>query len=60
MKIEILKEDITPYIYFVCSIAHENERGMQSALSSKNDYICGIFDRWINIIPESVIFNKKF
>lgn len=32
---------------------------MQSALSSKNDYICGIFDRWINIIPESVIFNKK-
>src|SRR3989304_899939 len=26
----------------------------------KSDYIGGVFDRWINIIPESVIFNKYF
>lgn len=59
MKIEILKEDIMPYVYFVCSIAYESESGMHGALGSKNDFIGGIFDRWINIIPESIIFNKK-
>lgn len=59
MKIEILKEDILPYIYFVCSMAYESESGMHGALGSKNDFIGGIFDRWINIIPESIIFNKK-
>lgn len=59
MKIEILKEDIIPYVYFVCSIAYESESGMHGALGSKSDFIGGIFDRWINIIPESIIFNKK-
>jgi len=54
-----MREDILPYVYFVCSMAHEAEHGMQSALGSKNDYIGGIFDRWINIIPESIVFNKK-
>ena len=59
MGIRILREDILPYVYFVCSMAHEAERGMKSSLGSKNDFIGGIFDRWINIIPESVVFNKK-
>jgi hypothetical protein len=37
------------------------QRGkMYGGLSGKSDYIGGIFDRWINIIPESVIFNKYF
>ena len=31
---------------------------MQGALSSKGDLMGGIFDRWINTIPESVIFNE--
>ena len=57
-EIVINKEDIVPYIYFVCSMAQRGR--MYGGLSGKSDYIGGIFDRWINIIPESVIFNKYF
>jgi len=57
-EIIINKEDIIPYIYFVCSMAQRGK--MYGGLSGKSDYIGGIFDRWINIIPESVIFNKYF
>lgn len=56
MPIVIETEDVKPYIYFVCSMA---QRGpMYGGLGSRSDYMGGIFDRWINIIPESVIFNK--
>lgn len=55
-EIIIEKDDVIPYIYFVCSMA---QRGpMYGGLSGKSDFIGGIFDRWINIIPENVIFNK--
>lgn len=54
----IEKDDVIPYIYFVCSMAQRGK--MYGGLSGKSDYIGGIFDRWINIIPESVIFNKYF
>lgn len=57
-KIMITKQDVIPYIYFVCSMAQRGR--MYGGLSGKSDYIGGIFDRWINIIPESVIFNKYF
>lgn len=57
-EITINKEDVIPYIYFVCSMAQRGK--MYGGLSGKSDYIGGIFDRWINIIPESVIFNKYF
>lgn len=57
-EIPIEKEDVVPYIYFVCSMAQRGK--MYGGLSGKSDYIGGIFDRWINIIPESVIFNKYF
>lgn len=57
-EIIISKEDIVPYIYFVCSMARRGK--MYGGLSGKSDYIGGIFDRWINIIPESIIFNKYF
>lgn len=57
-EILISKEDIIPYIYFVCSMAQRGK--MYGGLSGKSDYIGGIFDRWINIIPESAIFNKYF
>lgn len=57
-KITINKQDVVPYIYFVCSMAQRGK--MYGGLSGKSDYIGGIFDRWINIIPESVIFNKYF
>lgn len=56
MKIQIEKKDVYPYIYFVCSLSQSGR--MHGALSSKNDFIGGIFDRWINIIPESIVFNK--
>jgi len=57
-EILITKEDVAPYIYFVCSMAQRGR--MYGGLSGKSDYIGGVFDRWINIIPESVIFNKYF
>jgi len=57
-EIIINKQDVAPYIYFVCSMAQRGK--MYGGLSGKSDYIGGIFDRWINIIPESVIFNKYF
>ena len=57
-EIVITKHDVIPYIYFVCSLAQRGR--MYGGLSRKSDYMGGIFDRWINIIPESVIFNKYF
>jgi len=57
-EIIIKKEDVVPYIYFVCSMAQRGK--MYGGIAGKSDYIGGIFDRWINIIPESVIFNKYF
>lgn len=55
-EIIISKQDVAPFIYFVCSMAQRGK--MYGGLSGKSDYIGGVFDRWINIIPESVIFNK--
>ena len=57
-QIIINKQDVAPYVYFVCSMAQRGR--MYGGLSGKSDYIGGVFDRWINIIPESVIFNKYF
>lgn len=57
-KIIIQKEDVLPYVYFVCSMAQRGK--MYGGLSGQSDLMGGIFDRWINIIPESVIFNKYF
>jgi len=57
-EVIINRQDVVPYIYFVCSMAQRGK--MYGGLSGKGDYIGGIFDRWINIIPESVIFNKYF
>ena len=60
MKIKIEQKDIIPYIYFVSSMAQQSKNGMFGSLSSKSDLVGGIFDRWINIIPESVSFNQYF
>lgn len=56
--IEVKKTDVIPYVYFVCCLAQNTSNSMHGALSSKGDLIGGIFDRWINIIPESIVFNK--
>lgn len=57
-EIIIRKEDVIPYIYFVCSMAQHGK--MYGGLSGKSDLMGGIFDRWVNIIPESIILNKYF
>jgi hypothetical protein len=57
-SIIINKEDVIPFIYFVCSMAQRGK--MYGGISGKSDYMGGVFDRWINIIPEGVIFNKYF
>ena len=57
-EIVIKKEDIEPFIYFVCSIAQRGK--MYGGLNGKSDNIGGILDRFINIIPESIIFNNYF
>ena len=58
-KIDIQWEDVLKVIYFITAIAQsQNSGSMQGALSSKGDLIGGIFDRWINLIPENLIFNK--
>lgn len=56
---DINKEDVLKAIYFITALTQsQGNSSMQGALSSKGDLMGGIFDRWINIIPESVIFNK--
>lgn len=51
--------DIKKTVYFISNLTQmQGTRPMRGALNSKGDYMGGIFDRWINIVPESVIFNK--
>lgn len=59
ITIPINKNDILKSIYFITAIIQKQTSGsMQGALSSKGDLMDGIFDRWINTVPESIIFNK--
>nr|DAD64672.1 MAG TPA: hypothetical protein [Caudoviricetes sp.] len=59
VTISINKKDILKSIYFITAIIQKQTSGsMQGALSSKGDLMGGIFDRWINIVPESIVFNK--
>lgn len=55
---EIEVKDVYKHIYFIASITKRQNKSMIGALSSKGDLIGGIFDRWINTVPESVVFNK--
>ena len=59
LKVDINKNDIFECIYFIVAIAQrQSKASMTGALSSRGDLIGGIFDRWINTVPESIIFNK--
>ena len=55
---EITKDKSLKNVYFICSLTQKTKTSMQGALSSKGDLMGGIFDRWINTIPESIIFNE--
>ena len=58
-KITVEKQDVIKSIYFIAEmVQNSGEKGMYGGLSGKSDLMGGIFDRWINQIPESVIFNK--
>lgn len=58
-EIEISVKDIKKSIYFITCLAQiQKGSSMYGALNSKGDLMGGIFDRWINTIPESIIFNK--
>ncbi len=58
-EIKIYKNDIVKPVYFIINMAQKLAgHSMYGSLSSKGDLIGGIFDRWINIIPEVIIFNK--
>lgn len=58
-EVKININDIKKAVYFIANLTQmQGDRPMQGALTSKADYMGGIFDRWINIIPESVLFNK--
>ena len=58
-SLPITKNDILKSIYFITAITQkQNSSTMQGALSSKGDLMGGIFDRWINTVPESIVFNK--
>jgi len=60
MNIKIDRDDIKKFIYFISDLTQtHSDKPMQGALSSKGDFMGGILDRWINIIPESIIFNKQ-
>lgn len=58
-EVTIEKEDILKNIYFIAEMTQNaGEKGMYGSLAGKSDQMGGIFDRWINVVPESVIFNK--
>ena len=59
MKVTIKKEDIIEDIYFITAITQkQGSSSMPGALSSRGDLMGGIFDRWINTVPERIVFNK--
>ena len=58
-RVEIKKNDILKAIYFITAITQKQQgASMQGALSSKGDLMGGIFDRWINTVPEGILFNN--
>lgn len=57
-EIKIKKEDIKPLIYFIITMFQQDNTHRQGT-SSKSDLIGGFIDRWINKIPEDIIFNKS-
>lgn len=55
----IKKEDIINRVYFITKLVqNQNGSTMQGALTSKSDAIGGIFDRFINTLSDSIIFDK--
>lgn len=56
-SIQITKEDLYPLLYFIVKM-YQTETSHRQGTSSKSDFIGGFIDRWINKLPENLIFNK--
>lgn len=58
-KISFYKDDIIERIYFITKLV-QNQKGttMQGVLTSKSDSMGGIFDRFINTLSDSLVFEK--
>jgi hypothetical protein len=57
ITIPVTKRDIIPLVYFIVSM-FQQENGHRQGTSSKSDYLGGYIDRWINKIPENLLFNN--
>lgn len=58
-EVKVYKEDIIERIYFITKLVQNQKSAtMQGALTSKSDSMGGIFDRFINTISDSLIFEK--
>lgn len=55
--LNVTTKDILPLIYFIISM-FQQENVHKQGTSSKSDLIGGYIDRWINKLPENLIFNK--
>lgn len=56
--INIDKNDVLKQMYFVLSIVQNANGPMHSRIGSKNDYMGGIIDRYVNTVTESLVFSK--
>lgn len=55
---DITKQDIIHRVFFIAKLAQKQKSNMQGALTSKSDSMGGIFDRFINTLSDSLIFDK--
>ena len=58
-EVKVYKDDIIERVYFITKLI-QNQKGttMSGALTSKSDSMGGIFDRFINSISDSLVFEK--
>ena len=56
-KIKVMPEDIRPLIYFIVSMFRK-ENTHRSGMSAQDNYIGAYIERWVNKIPENLLFNK--
>lgn len=55
----ITKNDIKNRVYFITKLVQNQKSStMQGALTSKSDLMGGIFDRFINTLSDSLVFDK--
>jgi len=56
IRVSVTKKDIIPTVYFIISM-FQKENTHRQGTSSKSDLLGGYIDRWINKVPEDIIFN---